>query len=294
MGMAKQRSKRMPPRASSSSRGVAYEVPPYEPRHSWPRSSARISTRFGPWAAGGGRRRLVEALASAHAGQRGRTPRAIAIKNSAALWVAEPLLAAFPEAVFGYIERDGRAVVNSLVHTESSYDPGHPMGRGDPVHCARLWTSYLDRVDALRARWPERVLAVRYESFLGEPEATVERLRGELATRLGVELRPGAGAGDFAVPPRERGLHALVGKPPQAARADGWKTELGRREGIAVESIQKAQLEARGYPLHFLADASAGEIAAARTLEALRHAALTLRHGARRAGALAKLYATEP
>jgi hypothetical protein len=245
-------------------------------------------------AAGGGTRRLVEALASAHAGRRGRAPRAIVIKNSSALWVAEPLLEAFPEAVFVYIERDGRAVVNSLVHTESSYDPGHPMGRGDPVHCARLWTAYLERLDGLRARRPERVLGVRYESFLGEPEATVERLRGELATRLGVELRPGAGAGNFAVPARERGLHELVGKPPQAARADGWKSELGRREGIAVESIQKTLLAARGYPLHFLADASAGEIAAARALEELRHVGLTLRHGARRAGTLAKLYATEP
>ena len=96
------------------------------------------------------------------------------------------------------------------------------------------------------------------------------------------------------MPARERGLHELVEKPPQAARADGWKSELGRREGIAVESIQKSWLAARGYPPHFLADAGSGEIATARGLEGLRHAALTLRHGARRAATLAKLYATEP
>jgi hypothetical protein len=245
-------------------------------------------------AAGGGARRLVEALATAHAVHRGRAPRAIAIKNSAALWVDAPLFEAFPEAVFVYIERDGRAVVNSLIHTESSYDPGHPMGRGDPVHCARIWTRYLDRLDALRARAPERLLAVRYESFLAEPEATVERLRGELATRLGVELRPGGSGGDFAVPARERGLHALVEKPPQAARADGWKSELSRTAGIAVESIQRARLAARGYPPHFLADASPLELASARALEALRHAAITVRHGARRAGTLARLVLTQP
>jgi hypothetical protein len=109
-----------------------------------------------------------------------------------------------------------------------------------------------------------------------------------------VELRPGAGAGDFAVPARERGLHALVEKPPQAARADGWKSELGRRAGIAVESIQKSHLAARGYPPHFLAGASAGEIAASRALEGVRHAAITLGHGARRAGTLARMFATEP
>src|SRR5262249_41757435 len=146
-------------------------------------------------------------------------PRAVVVKNSAALWVADALFARFPEAVFVHIERDGRAVVNSLVHTESSYYPGHPMGRGDPVHCARLWTDYLDRAAALRRHAPERFLTVRYESFLDGPEAAAERLRGELATRLGVELRPGAGAGNFAVPARERGLHELVEKPPQGARA---------------------------------------------------------------------------
>jgi len=245
-------------------------------------------------AAGGGVRRLVEALASAHAAHRGRAPRAIAIKNSAALWVADSLVQAFPEAAFVHIERDGRAVVNSLIHTESSYDPGHPMGRGDPVHCARLWTRYLDRVDALRARMPERFLTVRYESFLGEPEATVERLRADLATRLGVALRPGAGGGDFAVPARERGLHALVEQPPQAARADGWKSELSRSAGIAVESIQAAQLRARGYPPHFLKDAGALEITAARAREGMRHAARTLRHGVRRAGMLLRMFANEP
>src|SRR5262245_10640639 len=140
---------------------------------------------------GAGARALVEALAAADAEKRGRSPRAVVIKNSDALWVADALFAEFPEAVFVHIERDGRAVVNSLIHTESSYDPGHPMGRGDPLHCARLWTQYLYRVDTLRARMPERFLTVRYESFLGEPGPTVERLCADLATRLGVTLRRG-------------------------------------------------------------------------------------------------------
>jgi len=245
-------------------------------------------------AAGGGVRRLVEALAEAHAAKRGRAPRAVVIKNSAALWVADALFEAFPEAVFVHIVRDGRAVVNSLIHTESSYDPGHPMGRGDPVHCARLWTAYLDRVDQLRARWPERLLTVVYESLIQNEAETLAGLRAELATRLGVELPPGAGGGNFAVPARERGLHALVGKPPQAARAEGWKSELSQSAGIAVESIQAEHLRARGYPLHFLAGASPREIAAARARETLRHAGTTVHHAARRAGTLLAMFAREP
>jgi hypothetical protein len=239
--------------------------------------------------AGRGTRALVEELVAAHAAHRGREPRVVAIKNSASLWVAERALEVFPEAVFVHVERDGRAVVNSLIHTESDYDPGHPMGRGDPVHCARIWTEYLDRLDAFAARRPERVLNVRYEEFLARPDASLAELRKELATRLGVELRAGAGAGRFEVPAGERGLHALVEKPPQAARADGWKTELGRSAGIAVESLQRRHLRARGYPAHFLADAGTTEIAFARALEYARHLGTTLQHGARRAGTLARL-----
>jgi hypothetical protein len=250
-----------------------------------PAQLAEIAARC----AGAGTRALVEALTAAHAARRGREPRVVAIKNSASLWVAEQVIEVFPEALFVHVERDGRAVVNSLIHTESDYDPGHPMGRGDPLHCARIWTDYLERLDAFAARRPERVLNVRYEEFLARPEATLAELRAELATRLGVELRPGAGAGRFAVPAGERGLHALVEKPPQAARADGWKSELARSAGIAVEVIQREQLRARGYPEHFLAGVRPAEIARARATEYARHVGATLRHGARRASALARI-----
>jgi hypothetical protein len=243
--------------------------------------------------AGGGARELIVALARANAAKRGREPRAIVIKNSSALFVAEELIEIFPEAVFVHVERDGRAVVNSLIHTESSYDPGHPMGRGDPVHCAQLWSRYLATADALARRHPERVLPVHYEAFLAAPEATVERLRVGLSTRLGVELRPGAGAGPFAVPARERGLHALVEQAPQVARAEGWQRELSRHEGIAVESIERAQLAARGYAPYFLADATPSEVTRARVREYARHVARTLTHAGRRAAGLGGLAFTD-
>jgi hypothetical protein len=239
--------------------------------------------------AGHGARALIEALASAHAARRGREPRVVVIKNSAALFVAERLIETFPEAIFVHVERDGRAVVSSLIHTQSSYDPGHPMGRGDPLHCAGLWVRYVRAYDAFARRHPERVLPVRYEDFLSAPETTAEDLRRALATRMGVDLRPGAGAGRFAVPARERGLHALVEQAPVATRAEGWQRELSRSEGIAVESIERVELEARGYRAHFLAGASPGEVARARAIEHARHLAITLRHGARRIGALARL-----
>jgi hypothetical protein len=240
--------------------------------------------------AGRGARALVEALVTAHARQRRRAPEAVVIKNSGALWLADELIARFPEARFVHVERDGRAVVSSLIHTESSYDPGRPMGRGDPLYCARLWTEYLDAFDRLAARHPERVIRVRYEEFLAAPESVAARVREELAAGLGVTLRPGtAGAGRFQVPERERLLHALVEKPPDAARAAGWQRELTRTEGIAVEWLEREHLAARGYAAHFLANASESEVAQARKTEQRRHLRTSANHYARRAVTLLKL-----
>lgn len=239
--------------------------------------------------AGRGARALVEALTAGHAARRGRAPKITVIKNSASLFVADRLVEVFPEAQFVHVCRDGRGVVSSLVHTESSYDPGHPMGRGDPLHCMRLWLRYLDALDAFERRHPGRVVPVRYESFLAEAETGAAAIAGELATRLGVELASGAGGGRFAVPARERGLHALVERPPVAARAEGWQRELPRAAGIAIEALGRERLRVLGYPEHFLVGASALRIAAARASTWLRHEVTTLRHGARRAGKLVRL-----
>ena len=239
--------------------------------------------------AGGGARALVEALVDAHAARRGRAPKLVLIKNSAALFVADRLVEVFPDARFVHVYSDGRGVVSSLIHTESSYDPGHPMGRGDALHCTRLWLRYLDELDAFERRQPGRVLPVRYETFLEAPEANAAALAAELATRLGVELQPGAGAGRFAVPARERGLHALVESGPVAARAQGWQRELPRALGIAIEAAAAPRLRQLGYPEHFLAGASPAEVARARAALWARHGAITLRHGARRAAKLARL-----
>jgi len=239
--------------------------------------------------AGQGARALVEALVREHAARRGRDPKLAVIKNSASLFVADRLIEVFPEAHFVHVYRDARGVVSSLVHTESSYDPGHAMGRGDPLHCAHLWLRYLDALDAFAARHPGRVTSLRYEDFLAAPERGAAELAAGLATRVGVELGPAAAAGRFAVPARERGLHALVESSAVGARADGWKRELERDAGIAVEARVRPRLHALGYADHFLVGASPAEIARARAATLARHGATTLRHLTRRAGRLARL-----
>jgi hypothetical protein len=244
--------------------------------------------------AGQGVRALAESLVSAHAAKRGREPRVVVVKKSVAHLGAERLFEAFPEAVFLHIRRDGRAVVSSLIHTESVYDPGHMLGRGDPVHAARLWVRQLESIEALAKRHPRRVLEVEYESLVRAPADELERLRGELASRMAVELRPPAGDAEFVIPERERQLHRLVMEPADDARARGWRTELERAQGIAVEAIERPWLARFGYPPYFLERASGAQVTRARVSLELRHQWLTLRHVAWRLGILGRLLFTDP
>ena len=239
--------------------------------------------------AGRGVRELCEALIGAHAEKRGREPRVVVIKKSVAHLAATALARIFPEVVFIHVRRDGRAVVNSLIHTESVYDPGHMLGRGDPVHAARLWVRQLESVDRLALREPARVLEVAYEPLVREAERSVASLRSALAERLGAELRAAAGAPDFEVPQRERPVHNLVSGPAVAARTDGWRGELGRENGIAVESIEREWLWRCGYEPHFLPRASRIEVARARLRLHAKHFSLTLRHLAWRGGTVLRL-----
>jgi sulfotransferase family protein len=244
--------------------------------------------------AGRGVRALAETLVRAHAAKRGREPRLVVIKKSVAHLAAQKLEAVLPEVVFVHVRRDARAVVNSLVHTESVYDPGMRLGRGDPVHAARLWVRQLDSVAELARREPGRVIEVAYEALIRAPDETLRTLVAELAAKSGVPLRGPAHDAGFAVPERERALHRLVTQHPVEARTEGWQSELGRANGIAVEAIARDWLARAGYPAYFLVGESPGAIAAARLRAELAHAGITARHYAWRAGILVRLLLRDP
>jgi sulfotransferase family protein len=244
--------------------------------------------------AGQGVRALCETLVRAHAAHRGRSPRVVVIKKSVAHLAFDKLRLVFPEVVFVHVRRDARAVVNSLIHTESVYDPGQMLGRGDPVHGARMWVRQLSSVAALAQRAPERVIEVTYEALIRESEKTLESLVRELAKKSGVELRGAAGDAGFVVPQKERGLHKLVSGAPVGARTEGWQVELGQTNGIAVESIAREWLARAGYAPWFLNGQSDLTIVRARLLAELRHARVTAGHYAWRAGIIAKLLVTDP
>ncbi|GAB4212206.1 MAG: hypothetical protein OHK0013_34720 [Sandaracinaceae bacterium] len=70
-----------------------------------------------------------------------------------------------------YLFRDGRAVVNSRVRKYPSQSPRDII---------EAWRAQIERTDALAARFPGRVLHVRYEALASDPEPTVRRIADAL------------------------------------------------------------------------------------------------------------------
>lgn len=149
-----------------------------------------------------------------------------------------------PEARFLHVIRDGRAVLNSGLNAVRPYGTGERMAR-DPLAVARVWSQFVDGVDAFRAAHPERCLELRYEDLMAGEEA---ELRG---LRLSLGLPAVAEAGDDsyydAMPEKERSIHRLVSGAAAPGRVDAWKGELGRGDRLVFEHRARRTLARHGY-----------------------------------------------
>lgn len=127
-------------------------------------------------------------------------------KSHQAIWLAEPLLAAFPDARFVAIQRSAYGTVASMVGHDGvlahfdrwrSYPlPNRHVGVEPGMHgydalplvakCALRWRSHSRRIAELRGALGERVVVIDYERAVRDPEPVREQLR-EL---LGREIAP--------------------------------------------------------------------------------------------------------
>jgi hypothetical protein len=90
----------------------------------------------------------------------------------------------------------------------------------------------------------ERVLRIRYEDVLGDPETTLRRI----ATFGGLEYETAMVAGTGHRPTRynER-QHRLVGLAPDRSRVDSWQQALSARQVEIFEAEAGEFLDALGY-----------------------------------------------
>ncbi len=142
----------------------------------------------------------------------------------------------FPAGRFVHLVRDGRGVAASVMAL--------PWGPGDPAAAARWWARSVADALALESHLEGEVLRVRFEDLVGEPEAVL----GRIAAHAGVAGDPAMLAADgFRPPPADRAQHRRVGRPPDASRADAWRTRLSAREVEIFDHVAGDLLSHLGY-----------------------------------------------
>jgi hypothetical protein len=209
----------------------------------------RILERVEPWSLGNGLRALYAALAAREGKPRwgDKTP-----AHSACM---PALAAAFPEARFIHIIRDGRDVAASV--------RGLPFAPGDGSIEA-IAGDWRDRITVARehAAGVAHYREVRYERLVTDPEAVLrelcdfleldfddamlhahDRAAGVLA-RL-PERRPEGGA--VATRAERSARHAHLRHPPDPSRAGRWRDALTTDEVARFEAVAGGLLSELGY-----------------------------------------------
>lgn len=153
---------------------------------------------------------------------------------------AELLAERFPDARFVHVVRDGRAVASSLERSDAH--------RLHPLYGARRYARDTRLGLELEARHPDRVLRLRYEDLVADPEPALRRL----CDFLGLELEPAmlsAEGSQVRLTPKEldRGHHLNVDKPIDATFTEKWRTQLDPASVRMVEHVAGEVIRELGY-----------------------------------------------
>lgn len=144
---------------------------------------------------------------------------------------------AFPEAKFIHLIRDGRAAMASVMKLD--------WGPVDPLQAATWWTTAIARGLAAENSLGERIIRVKYEDILTNPD----REMSSLTDFLGFGPESIINDPSFQVPGYSQKQHALVGHEPDPSRIDRWLQDLTRRQIALFEEKTGDLLPALGYGL---------------------------------------------
>ncbi len=146
----------------------------------------------------------------------------------------------FPDARYIHIVRDGRAVFQSI----KSLD----WGPNNAYIGSRYWTERVQQALAVEAAEDNNCLRVRYEDILADPAQALSRLCQHADLGYSEALLEGGG---LVLPGFTRGQHQLVGRRPDASRAEAWRKKLRPGEIAEFEAYawSRQLLRSFGYPL---------------------------------------------
>ncbi|MGC9399063.1 MAG: sulfotransferase family protein [Anaerolineae bacterium] len=158
---------------------------------------------------------------------------------------ASTLLNHFPRARLVHIVRDGRAVANSIMPLD--------WGPNTVITAAPWWeTNVRSGLTLEEGELAERIVRVKYEALLAEPETTVAHLCDALELAFEPSMLSASG---FHPPAYTTRQHQLIGRGLDPARAQRWREALSPRQIEIFESLAGALLQALGYPLLYAENA---------------------------------------
>lgn len=150
--------------------------------------------------------------------------------------IGRALLELYPSGRLVHLVRDGRAVAASMIPLD--------WGPNNVVSAARAWMRTIAQALALELAFPGRVLRVRYEDLVRDPAVTLARICAFAELTYDPAMVRGGG---LRVPTTTQGQHALVGKPPDPARIDAWRTAMPARDIEIFEAEVRSLLALLGY-----------------------------------------------
>lgn len=149
-----------------------------------------------------------------------------------------------------HVVRDPRGVAYSNARTTLTAGSTNPFPRLRPLRSTTAWTARNGYVEAfLRRRLPRRLLTVRYEDVVEQPQRTLS----QIADFIGATA-PGSLAADGMVRLGEN--HTVVGNPIRHVRRDlsirlddEWKTQMPPTRLATATVVAAPLLRRYGYPL---------------------------------------------
>lgn len=144
---------------------------------------------------------------------------------------------------FIFVHRDPRAVVESKLRTRRPYAPSEVMAWGGALLAAIRWRTY-SKAMRVAARSGLRVLDMKFESFIADPELGLKRV----AMFLGTAIRDKRLAGAYKIPGPEQEIHPLVqAQHVLNSRVDTWRMRLNLHERKLIEAVCQSEMTVRGY-----------------------------------------------
>ncbi len=179
----------------------------------------------------------VSAPFVAYAGAEGKTR--WGDKTPAYIAHVDRLASIWPDARFVVLVRDGRDVAQSLM--------GVPFGPNNAWAAARSWATAIRNGRDAAGRYPGRVLEVRYEDLVANPEVEVQAICDFLALGYSPEMLAIEKTDRSKVVEDQAGWFTNVWSGITTAAVGKWRTDLTPREVETFESVAGDELRALGY-----------------------------------------------